>query len=79
MLQLYSCEAPLSTLSHAIFNGYSKLRRMTGLGRCCVQLHSETVLLTLSLLIGYYKSEQETGSKFVQQNSPMVQFESTPT
>ena len=49
------------------------------LSRCCVQLHSGTILVTLSLLIGYYKSEQETGSKFVHQNSHMVQFDSTPT
>ena len=38
MLQLYSCEAPLSTLSGATFMGYSKLRRMTGSVLCAIAL-----------------------------------------
>ena len=68
------CEAPLSTFSPMQFL-LAILSWGGWLGRCRVQLHSGTVLVTLSLLIGYYKGAQETGSKFVQQNSPMVQFD----
>ena len=48
------------------------------LGLCCAEVHHETVFgVVISYFIGYYQVALETGTKFVPQNSPTMQFDTT--
>ena len=49
------------------------------LGLCCTKVHHETVFgVAISYFIGYYQVALETGTKFVPQNGPTMQFDTTP-
>ena len=49
------------------------------LGLCCAEVHHETVFeVAISYFIGYCQVALETGTKFVPQNGPTMQFDTTP-
>ena len=61
---------------------------MVGIGHCEVTSKTGSVLcrsalwncfgVAISYFIGYYEIPLETGSKIVPQNSPTIQFDTTP-
>ena len=55
------------------------VRLRVRLGLCCAEVYHETVFeVAISYFIGYCQVALETGTKFVPQNSPTVQFDTTP-
>ena len=55
------------------------MRLRVRLGLCCAKVHCGTVWgFAICHFIGYYEVALESGSKIVPQNSPTMQFDTTP-